>query len=207
MPFSKPDFLPKLLEFLSNANIENKELKNIMPDIFTKRDFNKLIMLNLSNLGIARLVIKTQDCLKLELLKDNYHISDNLELDININQLKNPSNSLLDILKIYYPKSDFKELNIYQNDKFNKKIIFIITNEIPKIFKEFYKKYPYKNYGLGSFSQYNYYDNVKESKWHYFTILSPFSAQIIKINFLINEKKFLDKEQINDFIVNLNENE
>lgn len=204
MPSLKPKFLPKLLEFLS-SDIKNKDLKNIIPNIFTKKDFNELITLNLLNLGISRLIIKTQDFLKLEILNENYQINENLELDINIHHLKDPDDSLLNILKIYHPKSKFKELNIYQNNKFNKKIIFIITNEIPKIFREIYKEYPYKNYGIGSFSQYDYYDNVKEIKWYYFSILTPFNMQIIKMKFIINEQEF--KEQINDFIINLNKND
>ncbi|MBK1992304.1 hypothetical protein JG676_06815, partial [Campylobacter sp. 2018MI35] len=52
MPSLKPKFLPKLLEFLS-SDIKNKDLKNIIPNIFTKKDFNELITLNLLNLGIS----------------------------------------------------------------------------------------------------------------------------------------------------------
>ncbi|HEC2393739.1 TPA: hypothetical protein R2A58_001854, partial [Campylobacter jejuni] len=152
-------FLNKLVEFLSDENLDIVNMKKGVNKIFSKKDFYAILELNIKIMNIAKLIFKSDEQLNILLpqtsdYKNTNYFPQELELkkemDVNLNDLKNCDNKkIIEIIKQEYQNNLIKELDI-NSQKEKIKILFII-NEVPKFLKSIYKECEFKEYGLANY--------------------------------------------------------
>ncbi|EIY3538344.1 hypothetical protein MMU55_001865 [Campylobacter jejuni] len=185
----QPIFLNKLIEFLSDENLDIVNMKKGVDKIFSKKDFYAILELNIKIMNIAKLIFKSDEQLNILLpqasnYKNTNYFPQELELkkeiDINLNDLKNCDNKkIIEIIKQEYQNNLIKELDI-NSQKEKIKILFII-NEVPKFLKSIYKECEFKEYGLANYLEFDEIWDFYENNIRYFTILTPMGANKIKL--------------------------
>ncbi|EIQ6503468.1 hypothetical protein LVN56_001745, partial [Campylobacter jejuni] len=97
----QPIFLNKLIEFLSDENLDIVNMKKGVDKIFSKKDFYTILELNIKIMNIAKLIFKSDEQLNILLpqasdYKNTNYFPQELELkkemDVNLNDLKNCDN-------------------------------------------------------------------------------------------------------------------
>ncbi|MFI80840.1 hypothetical protein EEL83_09340, partial [Campylobacter jejuni] len=182
-------FLNKLVEFLSDENLDIVNMKKGVDKIFSKKDFYAILELNIKIMNIAKLIFKSDEKLNILLpqtsdYKNTNYFPQELELkkemDVNLNDLKNCDNKkIIEIIKQEYQNNLIKELDI-NSQKEKIKILFII-NEVPKFLKSIYKECEFKEYGLANYLEFDEIWDFYENNIRYFTILTPMGANKIKL--------------------------
>lgn len=182
-------FLNKLVEFLSDENLDIVNMKKGVDKIFSKKDFYAILELNIKIMNIAKLIFKSDEQLNILLpqtsdYKNTNYFPQELELkkemDVNLNDLKNCDNKkIIEIIKQEYQNNLIKELDI-NSQKEKIKILFII-NEVPKFLKSIYKECEFKEYGLANYLEFDEIWDFYENNIRYFTILTPMGANKIKL--------------------------
>lgn len=182
-------FLNKLVEFLSDENLDIVNMKKGVNKIFSKKDFYAILELNIKIMNIAKLIFKSDEQLNILLpqtsdYKNTNYFPQELELkkemDVNLNDLKNCDNKkIIEIIKQEYQNNLIKELDI-NSQKEKIKILFII-NEVPKFLKSIYKECEFKEYGLANYLEFDEIWDFYENNIRYFTILTPMGANKIKL--------------------------
>ncbi|EOI6334596.1 hypothetical protein ACMU9A_001799 [Campylobacter jejuni] len=182
-------FLNKLIEFLSDENLDIVNMKKGVNKIFSKKDFYAILELNIKIMNIAKLIFKSDEKLNILLpqtsdYKNTNYFPQELELkkemDVNLNDLKNCDNKkIIEIIKQEYQNNLIKELDI-NSQKEKIKILFII-NEVPKFLKSIYKECEFKEYGLANYLEFDEIWDFYENNIRYFTILTPMGANKIKL--------------------------
>lgn len=185
----QPIFLNKLVEFLSDENLDIVNMKKGVDKIFSKKDFYAILELNIKIMNIAKLIFKSDEQLDILLpqasdYKNTNYFPQELELkkemDVNLNDLKNCDNKkIIEIIKQEYQNNLIKELDI-NSQKEKIKILFII-NEVPKFLKSIYKECEFKEYGLANYLEFDEIWDFYENNIRYFTILTPMGANKIKL--------------------------
>lgn len=185
----QPIFLNKLIEFLSDENLDIVNMKKGVDKIFSKKDFYAILELNIKIMNIAKLIFKSDEQLNILLPQasnyknTNYFLQElelKKEIDINLNDLKNCDNKkIIEIIKQEYQNNLIKELDI-NSQKEKIKILFII-NEVPKFLKSIYKECEFKEYGLANYLEFDEIWDFYENNIRYFTILTPMGANKIKL--------------------------
>lgn len=185
----QPIFLNKLIEFLSDENLDIVNMKKGVNKIFSKKDFYAILELNIKIMNIAKLIFKSDEQLNILLPQasdyknTNYFLQElelKKEIDINLNDLKNCDNKkIIEIIKQEYQNNLIKELDI-NSQKEKIKILFII-NEVPKFLKSIYKECEFKEYGLANYLEFDEIWDFYENNIRYFTILTPMGANKIKL--------------------------
>ncbi|EPU4992852.1 hypothetical protein ACVXC1_001855, partial [Campylobacter jejuni] len=185
----QPIFLNKLIEFLSDENLDIVNMKKGVDKIFSKKDFYAILELNIKIMNIAKLIFKSDEQLNILLpqasnYKNTNYFPQELELkkemDVNLNDLKNCDNKkIIEIIKQEYQNNLIKELDI-NSQKEKIKILFII-NEVPKFLKSIYKECEFKEYGLANYLEFDEIWDFYENNIRYFTILTPMGANKIKL--------------------------
>ncbi|HHY1344002.1 TPA: hypothetical protein ACV1B2_001839, partial [Campylobacter jejuni] len=164
-------FLNKLIEFLSDENLDIVNMKKGVDKIFSKKDFYAILELNIKIMNIAKLIFKSDEKLNILLPQTsdykntNYFLQElelKKEMDVNLNDLKNCDNKkIIEIIKQEYQNNLIKELDI-NSQKEKIKILFII-NEVPKFLKSIYKECEFKEYGLANYLEldeiWDFYEN------------------------------------------------
>lgn len=182
-------FLNKLIEFLSDENLDIVNIKKGVNKIFSKKDFYAILELNIKIMNIAKLIFKSDEKLNILLPQTsdykntNYFLQElelKKEMDVNLNDLKNCDNKkIIEIIKQEYQNNLIKELDI-NSQKEKIKILFII-NEVPKFLKSIYKECEFKEYGLANYLKLDEIWDFYENNIRYFTILTPMGANKIKL--------------------------
>ncbi|HBK6302693.1 hypothetical protein [Campylobacter jejuni] len=182
-------FLNKLIEFLSDENLDIVNMKKGVDKIFSKKDFYAILELNIKIMNIAKLIFKSDEKLNILLPQTsdykntNYFLQElelKKEMDVNLNDLKNCDNKkIIEIIKQEYQNNLIKELDI-NSQKEKIKILFII-NEVPKFLKSIYKECEFKEYGLANYLELDEIWDFYENNIRYFTILTPMGANKIKL--------------------------
>lgn len=182
-------FLNKLIEFLSDENLDIANMKKGVDKIFSKKDFYAILELNIKIMNIAKLIFKSDEKLNILLPQTsdykntNYFLQElelKKEMDVNLNDLKNCDNKkIIEIIKQEYQNNLIKELDI-NSQKEKIKILFII-NEVPKFLKSIYKECEFKEYGLANYLEFDEIWDFYENNIRYFTILTPMGANKIKL--------------------------
>lgn len=182
-------FLNKLVEFLSDENLDIVNMKKGVDKIFSKKDFYAILELNIKIMNIAKLIFKSDEQLNILLPQTsdykntNYFLQElelKKEMDVNLNDLKNCDNKkIIEIIKQEYQNNLIKELDI-NSQKEKIKILFII-NEVPKFLKSIYKECEFKEYGLANYLEFDEIWDFYENNIRYFTILTPMGANKIKL--------------------------
>ncbi|HEB9276012.1 TPA: hypothetical protein RZK10_001809 [Campylobacter jejuni] len=185
----QPIFLNKLVEFLSDENLDIVNMKKGVDKIFSKKDFYAILELNIKIMNIAKLIFKSDEKLNILLPQTsdykntNYFLQElelKKEMDVNLNDLKNCDNKkIIEIIKQEYQNNLIKELDI-NSQKEKIKILFII-NEVPKFLKSIYKECEFKEYGLANYLEFDEIWDFYENNIRYFTILTPMGANKIKL--------------------------
>ncbi|RTJ49113.1 hypothetical protein C3H65_09220 [Campylobacter jejuni] len=185
----QPIFLNKLIEFLSDENLDIVNMKKGVDKIFSKKDFYAILELNIKIMNIAKLIFKSDEKLNILLPQTsdykntNYFLQElelKKEMDVNLNDLKNCDNKkIIEIIKQEYQNNLIKELDI-NSQKEKIKILFII-NEVPKFLKSIYKECEFKEYGLANYLEFDGIWDFYENNIRYFTILTPMGANKIKL--------------------------
>lgn len=185
----QPIFLNKLIEFLSDENLDIVNMKKGVNKIFSKKDFYAILELNIKIMNIAKLIFKSDEKLNILLPQasnyknTNYFLQElelKKEMDVNLNDLKNCDNKkIIEIIKQEYQNNLIKELDI-NSQKEKIKILFII-NEVPKFLKSIYKECEFKEYGLANYLEFDEIWDFYENNIRYFTILTPMGANKIKL--------------------------
>ncbi|ECL3081542.1 hypothetical protein A0M37_02440 [Campylobacter jejuni] len=185
----QPIFLNKLIEFLSDENLDIVNMKKGVDKIFSKKDFYAILELNIKIMNIAKLIFKSDEQLNILLPQTsdykntNYFLQElelKKEMDVNLNDLKNCDNKkIIEIIKQEYQNNLIKELDI-NSQKEKIKILFII-NEVPKFLKSIYKECEFKEYGLANYLEFDEIWDFYENNIRYFTILTPMGANKIKL--------------------------
>ncbi|WP_283797264.1 hypothetical protein [Campylobacter jejuni] len=185
----QPIFLNKLIEFLSDENLDIVNMKKGVDKIFSKKDFYAILELNIKIMNIAKLIFKSDEKLNILLPQTSDHKNINYflqelelkkEMDVNLNDLKNCDNQkIIEIIKQEYQNNLIKELDI-NSQKEKIKILFII-NEVPKFLKSIYKECEFKEYGLANYLEFDEIWDFYENNIRYFTILTPMGANKIKL--------------------------
>ncbi|EGA2488878.1 hypothetical protein H5J40_001799 [Campylobacter jejuni] len=185
----QPIFLNKLIEFLSDENLDIVNMKKGVNKIFSKKDFYAILELNIKIMNIAKLIFKSDEQLNILLPQasdyknTNYFLQElelKKEMDVNLNDLKNCDNKkIIEIIKQEYQNNLIKELDI-NSQKEKIKILFII-NEVPKFLKSIYKECEFKEYGLANYLEFDEIWDFYENNIRYFTILTPMGANKIKL--------------------------
>ena len=204
----QPIFLNKLIEFLSDENLDIVNMKKGVDKIFSKKDFYAILELNIKIMNIAKLIFKSDEQLNILLPQasdyknTNYFLQElelKKEIDINLNDLKNCDNKkIIEIIKQEYQNNLIKELDI-NSQKEKIKILFII-NEVPKFLKSIYKECEFKEYGLANYLEFDEIWDFYENNIRYFTILTPMGANKIKLRL---ENTQNSEEESNIIEVNL----
>ncbi|EMA2810208.1 hypothetical protein U2H70_001861 [Campylobacter jejuni] len=204
----QPIFLNKLIEFLSDENLDIVNMKKGVDKIFSKKDFYAILELNIKIMNIAKLIFKSDEQLNILLpqasnYKNTNYFPQELELkkeiDINLNDLKNCDNKkIIEIIKQEYQNNLIKELDI-NSQKEKIKILFII-NEVPKFLKSIYKECEFKEYGLANYLEFDEIWDFYENNIRYFTILTPMGANKIKLRL---ENTQNSEKELNIIEVNL----
>ncbi|EGN5849285.1 hypothetical protein ISJ28_001858 [Campylobacter jejuni] len=201
-------FLNKLIEFLSDENLDIVNMKKGVDKIFSKKDFYAILELNIKIMNIAKLIFKSDEQLNILLpqasnYKNTNYFPQELELkkemDVNLNDLKNCDNKkIIEIIKQEYQNNLIKELDI-NSQKEKIKILFII-NEVPKFLKSIYKECEFKEYGLANYLEFDEIWDFYENNIRYFTILTPMGANKIKLRL---ENTQNSEKELNIIEVNL----
>ncbi|MCW1871237.1 hypothetical protein OLQ26_00195 [Campylobacter jejuni] len=201
-------FLNKLVEFLSDENLDIVNMKKGVDKIFSKKDFYAILELNIKIMNIAKLIFKSDEQLNILLpqasdYKNTNYFPQELELkkemDVNLNDLKNCDNKkIIEIIKQEYQNNLIKELDI-NSQKEKIKILFII-NEVPKFLKSIYKECEFKEYGLANYLEFDEIWDFYENNIRYFTILTPMGANKIKLRL---ENTQNSEKELNIIEVNL----
>ncbi|BDL67783.1 TPA: hypothetical protein SCT75_001734 [Campylobacter jejuni] len=204
----QPIFLNKLIEFLSDENLDIVNMKKGVDKIFSKKDFYAILELNIKIMNIAKLIFKSDEQLNILLPQasdyknTNYFLQElelKKEIDINLNDLKNCDNKkIIEIIKQEYQNNLIKELDI-NSQKEKIKILFII-NEVPKFLKSIYKECEFKEYGLANYLEFDEIWDFYENNIRYFTILTPMGANKIKLRL---ENTQNSEKELNIIEVNL----
>ncbi|EJQ2689133.1 TPA: hypothetical protein R6A76_001822 [Campylobacter jejuni] len=204
----QPIFLNKLVEFLSDENLDIVNMKKGVDKIFSKKDFYAILELNIKIMNIAKLIFKSDEQLNILLpqasdYKNTNYFPQELELkkemDVNLNDLKNCDNKkIIEIIKQEYQNNLIKELDI-NSQKEKIKILFII-NEVPKFLKSIYKECEFKEYGLANYLEFDEIWDFYENNIRYFTILTPMGANKIKLRL---ENTQNSEKELNIIEVNL----
>ncbi|ELM1405663.1 hypothetical protein Q3U07_001949 [Campylobacter coli] len=204
----QPIFLNKLIEFLSDENLDIVNMKKGVDKIFSKKDFYAILELNIKIMNIAKLIFKSDEQLNILLpqasdYKNTNYFPQELELkkemDVNLNDLKNCDNKkIIEIIKQEYQNNLIKELDI-NSQKEKIKILFII-NEVPKFLKSIYKECEFKEYGLANYLEFDEIWGFDENNTRYFTILTPMGANKIKLRL---ENTQNSEKELNIIEVNL----
>ncbi|HED7868004.1 TPA: hypothetical protein R6B12_001845 [Campylobacter coli] len=204
----QPIFLNKLIEFLSDENLDIVNMKKGVYKIFSKKDFYAILELNIKIMNIAKLIFKSDEQLNILLpqasdYKNTNYFPQELELkkemDVNLNDLKNCDNKkIIEIIKQEYQNNLIKELDI-NSQKEKIKILFII-NEVPKFLKSIYKECEFKEYGLANYLEFDEIWDFYENNIRYFTILTPMGANKIKLRL---ENTQNSEKELNIIEVNL----
>ncbi|EOJ2288609.1 TPA: hypothetical protein ACRT47_001907 [Campylobacter jejuni] len=204
----QPIFLNKLVEFLSDENLDIVNMKKGVDKIFSKKDFYAILELNIKIMNIAKLIFKSDEQLDILLpqasdYKNTNYFPQELELkkemDVNLNDLKNCDNKkIIEIIKQEYQNNLIKELDI-NSQKEKIKILFII-NEVPKFLKSIYKECEFKEYGLANYLEFDEIWDFYENNIRYFTILTPMGANKIKLRL---ENTQNSEKELNIIEVNL----
>ncbi|HEH3857407.1 TPA: hypothetical protein SGZ27_001674, partial [Campylobacter jejuni] len=198
----------KLIEFLSDENLDIVNMKKGVDKIFSKKDFYAILELNIKIMNIAKLIFKSDEQLNILLPQasdyknTNYFLQElelKKEIDINLNDLKNCDNKkIIEIIKQEYQNNLIKELDI-NSQKEKIKILFII-NEVPKFLKSIYKECEFKEYGLANYLEFDEIWDFYENNIRYFTILTPMGANKIKLRL---ENTQNSEKELNIIEVNL----
>ncbi|EAI5209422.1 hypothetical protein ABM606_001721, partial [Campylobacter jejuni] len=108
----QPIFLNKLIEFLSDENLDIVNMKKGVDKFFSKKDFYAILELNIKIMNIAKLIFKSDEQLNILLpqasdYKNTNYFPQELELkkemDVNLNDLKNCDNKkIIEIIKQEY---------------------------------------------------------------------------------------------------------
>lgn len=201
-------FLNKLIEFLSDENLDIVNMKKGVDKIFSKKDFYAILELNIKIMNIAKLIFKSDEQLNILLPQasdyknTNYFLQElelKKEMDVNLNDLKNCDNKkIIEIIKQEYQNNLIKELDI-NSQKEKIKILFII-NEVPKFLKSIYKECEFKEYGLANYLEFDEIWDFYENNIRYFTILTPMGANKIKLRL---ENTQNSEKELNIIEVNL----
>ncbi|EOJ2642012.1 hypothetical protein ACM1EL_001880 [Campylobacter jejuni] len=201
-------FLNKLIEFLSDENLDIVNMKKGVNKIFSKKDFYAILELNIKIMNIAKLIFKSDEKLNILLPQTsdykntNYFLQElelKKEMDVNLNDLKNCDNKkIIEIIKQEYQNNLIKELDI-NSQKEKIKILFII-NEVPKFLKSIYKECEFKEYGLANYLEFDEIWDFYENNIRYFTILTPMGANKIKLRL---ENTQNSEKELNIIEVNL----
>ncbi|HEC2406052.1 TPA: hypothetical protein R2A47_001832 [Campylobacter jejuni] len=201
-------FLNKLIEFLSDENLDIVNMKKGVNKIFSKKDFYAILELNIKIMNIAKLIFKSDEKLNILLPQTsdykntNYFLQElelKKEMDVNLNDLKNCDNKkIIEIIKQKYQNNLIKELDI-NSQKEKIKILFII-NEVPKFLKSIYKECEFKEYGLANYLEFDEIWDFYENNIRYFTILTPMGANKIKLRL---ENTQNSEKELNIIEVNL----
>ncbi|MFH5343417.1 hypothetical protein [Campylobacter coli] len=204
----QPIFLNKLIEFLSDENLDIVNMKKGVDKIFSKKDFYAILELNIKIMNIAKLIFKSDEQLNILLpqasdYKNTNYFPQELELkkemDVNLNDLKNcDKKKIIEIIKQEYQNNLIKELDI-NSQKEKIKILFII-NEVPKFLKSIYKECEFKEYGLANYLEFDEIWDFYENNIRYFTILTPMGANKIKLRL---ENTQNSEKELNIIEVNL----
>ncbi|MFY4727392.1 hypothetical protein ACOTVF_09415 [Campylobacter jejuni] len=204
----QPIFLNKLVEFLSDENLDIVNMKKSVDKIFSKKDFYAILELNIKIMNIAKLIFKSDEQLNILLPQTsdykntNYFLQElelKKEMDVNLNDLKNCDNKkIIEIIKQEYQNNLIKELDI-NSQKEKIKILFII-NEVPKFLKSIYKECEFKEYGLANYLEFDEIWDFYENNIRYFTILTPMGANKIKLRL---ENTQNSEKELNIIEVNL----
>ncbi|TEY06797.1 hypothetical protein ELQ12_09560 [Campylobacter sp. US25a] len=204
-------FLNKLIEFLSDENLDIVNMKKGVDKIFSKKDFYAILELNIKIMNIAKLIFKSDEQLNILLPQasdyknTNYFLQElelKKEMDVNLNDLKNCDNKkIIEIIKQEYQNNLIKELDI-NSQKEKIKILFII-NEVPKFLKSIYKECEFKEYGLANYLEFDEIWDFYENNIRYFTILTPMGANKIKLRL---ENTQNSEKEPNIIEVNLDKN-
>ncbi|RTI98369.1 hypothetical protein [Campylobacter jejuni] len=204
----QPIFLNKLVEFLSDENLDIVNMKKGVDKIFSKKDFYAILELNIKIMNIAKLIFKSDEQLNILLPQasdyknTNYFLQElelKKEMDVNLNDLKNCDNKkIIEIIKQEYQNNLIKELDI-NSQKEKIKILFII-NEVPKFLKSIYKECEFKEYGLANYLEFDEIWDFYENNIRYFTILTPMGANKIKLRL---ENTQNSEKELNIIEVNL----
>lgn len=204
----QPIFLNKLVEFLSDENLDIVNMKKGVDKIFSKKDFYAILELNIKIMNIAKLIFKSDEKLNILLPQTsdykntNYFLQElelKKEMDVNLNDLKNCDNKkIIEIIKQEYQNNLIKELDI-NSQKEKIKILFII-NEVPKFLKSIYKECEFKEYGLANYLEFDEIWDFYENNIRYFTILTPMGANKIKLRL---ENTQNSEKELNIIEVNL----
>ncbi|EAJ6120209.1 hypothetical protein DL004_09345 [Campylobacter jejuni] len=204
----QPIFLNKLIEFLSDENLDIVNMKKGVDKIFSKKDFYAILELNIKIMNIAKLIFKSDEQLNILLPQasdyknTNYFLQElelKKEIDINLNDLKNCDNKkIIEIIKQEYQNNLIKELDI-NSQKEKIKILFII-NEVPKFLKSIYKECEFKEYGLANYLEFDEIWDFYENNIRYFTILTTMGANKIKLRL---ENTQNSEKELNIIEVNL----
>lgn len=207
----QPIFLNKLIEFLSDENLDIVNMKKGVNKIFSKKDFYAILELNIKIMNIAKLIFKSDEKLNILLPQTsdykntNYFLQElelKKEMDVNLNDLKNCDNKkIIEIIKQEYQNNLIKELDI-NSQKEKIKILFII-NEVPKFLKSIYKECEFKEYGLANYLEFDEIWDFYENNIRYFTILTPMGANKIKLRL---ENTQNSEKELNIIEVNLDKN-
>ncbi|WP_454468291.1 hypothetical protein [Campylobacter jejuni] len=201
-------FLNKLIEFLSDENLDIVNMKKGVDKIFSKKDFYAILELNIKIMNIAKLIFKSDEKLNILLPQTsdykntNYFLQElelKKEMDVNLNDLKNCDNKkIIEIIKQEYQNNLIKELDI-NSQKEKIKILFII-NEVPKFLKSIYKECEFKEYGLANYLEFDEIWDFYENNVRYFTVLTPMGANKIKLRL---ENTQNSEKELNIIEVNL----
>lgn len=204
----QPIFLNKLVEFLSDENLDIVNMKKGVNKIFSKKDFYAILELNIKIMNIAKLIFKSDEKLNILLPQTSNYKNTNYflqelelkkEMDVNLNDLKNCDNKkIIEIIKQEYQNNLIKELDI-NSQKEKIKILFII-NEVPKFLKSIYKECEFKEYGLANYLEFDEIWDFYENNIRYFTILTPMGANKIKLRL---ENTQNSEKELNIIEVNL----
>ncbi len=195
----QPLFLNKLLTFLSNENLDIKNLKKNINNIFSKKDFHATLELNIQIMNIAKLICKSNGELNLLLPEidssKKIHFSPvklelKKEIDINLNMLKDFNNyQLIETIRQEYKHNTIKELEILTPNETIK--ILIILNGVPKFLKSIYKECSFKDYGLTNYLEFDDIWDFCNNNTRYFALITPFGAQ--KIKFFQEDMEYEDE--------------
>ncbi len=186
--FPQPIFLNKLIQFLSDEKLDINAIRKGIENTFSKKDFRSILELNIKIMGMAKLVLKSEDELNVLLpqVDNNQKIKYSLEklelgkeIDIDLNMLKDSNNAkLIDIIKQEYQENIIKELDI-SSSKEKIKILFII-NKVPKSLKSIYQKCDFKDFGLANYLEFDEIWNYSENNTRYFAVVTSIGANKVK---------------------------
>ncbi|TKX30612.1 hypothetical protein [Campylobacter aviculae] len=212
MIFPQPIFQDRLMQFLSDENLDFNKMKKGIDAIFSKDELFEITNLNIKMLGPAKLVFQSNNELNVLFPKTDQNMNfsfkklePNQTIDINLKMLKDCTNEkLLQVLKeeYKYENENVKELELtMQNQKI--KVLLILNEKLPKFLKPLYKEVNFKDYGLGGYieseSIWNFID--EESHTKYFAYLTSYGAKRIKI--LTIDTPIDEEQEINAFVVRL----